>query len=174
MDRNKEFNYTDEQLAEFGEIISLNNIIMTELSRRPRNNGNTVSISQYDIHTLMIIKEHPNITSIELSKKIGRTKSTISTLIFKLYSSGYITKEINPSNRREHCLNLTELGLEICKEHRNQDIAIMKQSLERMLEYCTLEEFETFIRVTRIRNNIFINDMEDIVHTVSSLCEKHM
>ena len=149
--------YTREELAEFGEILFMNKVLLMEYSNKPRDNGDGIIISEYEAHTLLLIKHSPNITSIELARKLGRTKGTVSPLIFKLLSAGYITKEPNSKNRREHLLNVTELGEKVCSMHHMLDAEIMRSTLEEMLKYCTIEEFETFMKVVQIRNNIYSN-----------------
>ena len=150
-----ELPYSDEELARFGEVIFFNKLLMMEFSNRPRDNGNGIVISEYEAHTLLIIQRTSNITSTELAKILGRTKSTLSPLIYKLYTQGYITKEPNPENRREHFLNITPLGEKVCQAHHALDAHIMRYSLQELLKYCTIEEFNTFIKVTEIRNEIF-------------------
>ena len=150
-----EIPYSDEELAEFGDILFQAKLLMMEFSLRSRNNGEEVDLSEYEAHTLLAIRRSPNITSTELAALLGKTKSTLSPLVFKLFSAGYITKEVNPQNRREHLLNITPLGEEVCKTHHRMDAGLMRLSLAQMLKYCTLEEFDAFMKVTRIRNDIF-------------------
>ncbi|MCI8453043.1 MAG: MarR family transcriptional regulator [Lachnospiraceae bacterium] len=150
--------YSDEQLAEFGNILSMNKILMLEFSNRQRAEGAAVRLSEYEAHILLLIRQNPGITSVCLAKKISRTKSTISSLIYKFCTAGYVIKEVNPKNRREHCLTLTSFGEQICADHQRRDAQFMRITLEKLFEYCTPEEFETFIRVTQIRNQIFSNE----------------
>lgn len=157
-DDDKVSQYTDRQLAEFGDILSLNKILMMEFANRKRSSEDGTAISEYEAHILILIQQNPGITSISLAKKISRTKSTVSSLIFKLCTAGYIKKEVNPQNRREHCLTLTDLGNKLCESHHKQDAELMRISLREMLKYCTVEEFETYIRVTKIRNQIFSDE----------------
>ncbi len=154
--------YSDEELAEFGDVLFLAKLLMMEFSLRSRSNGEEIEISEYEAHTLMAIKRSPNITSTELAGLLGKTKSTLSPLIFKMYSLGYITKEVNPKNRREHLLNITPLGKQVCERHHALDAELMRISLTQILKYCTLEEFDAFMKVTRIRNDIFSRLRSDV------------
>ena len=158
--KNHQIKYSKEQLAEFGEIIFLNKILLIESSNRPHDNGEGIVISEYEAHTLLLIKRNHNITAMQVAKKLG-VLSTLSSLIFKLCTAGYITKNVNPKNRREHFLTLTPLGEKVCKIHHALDAKIMRNSLDKMLEYCTLKDFETFIKVTKIRNEIFSSNSDN-------------
>ena len=87
-----EMPYTDAELVEIGDLLFQNKLLLSEVANTPRDNDGML-ISEYEVHTLLFIEQHPNVTSGELAKMLRRDKSTISPLVYKLVTKGYITKE---------------------------------------------------------------------------------
>lgn len=151
--------YTDDELIEFGNLFFENKLLMTEIASTPRNNEGII-LNEYEIHALLFIENNPNITSIELAKIMRRDKSTVSPLVYRLSTEGFITKEVDVTNRRRHLLNITQKGIEACAIHRALDAKIMRRTVSNILEYCTIAEFEAFIKVTRCRNKMFTEQLD--------------
>lgn len=68
-------------------------------------------------HTLDAIGRFQPINSIDITKKSGIPKGTVSKNIKKLTSKGLVTKTSLPNNKKESMLNLTSSGEEIYIVH---------------------------------------------------------
>ncbi|MCT4597023.1 MAG: MarR family transcriptional regulator [Vallitalea sp.] len=79
-------------------------------------------LNEYDLGDL--IPSHGNILTVlyennnkltmkEIANKVGKDKSTITSLINKLIKLGYVTKETNPKDKRVSFIILTDKGKSI-------------------------------------------------------------
>lgn len=59
--------------------------------------------------------ENREITQKELSMKLGAPKTSVNSLIKKQLQAGYIEMRINPQNKREKIISLTESGEHFAK-----------------------------------------------------------
>lgn len=157
--KNADVPYSDDELVEIGDLFFKNKLLLSEIANTPRDNDG-LSISEYEAHTLLFIEQNPDITSAELAKMLRRDKSTISPLVYKLVTEGYITKEIDPANRRRHLLNITPQGAKICASHKKLDAQILRQTVAELLEDCTIEEFRAFVKVIGLRNRMLAEQLD--------------
>jgi DNA-binding MarR family transcriptional regulator len=70
--------------------------------------GMPISVS--DAHALMELLKTPNIDQINLSKKLGLSKSATTRLVQRLKRRGQISRRRNQSDGRAYNLKLTERG----------------------------------------------------------------
>jgi DNA-binding MarR family transcriptional regulator len=71
--------------------------------------GQPIPTSQ--AHTLQVLGQGDGIAQQALTEQLGLDKSTTSRLVAQLVDRGWVAKRINPENRREAQLLLTEQGL---------------------------------------------------------------
>lgn len=116
-----------------------------------RNYGLGYFMSQADIHTLSFIEENPGMTAKQLTELTFKTKGTISTTLSHLEHDGYIEQRINPDNRRERNLYLTEKGKLVCKQHTTYDRQTTAEYLAELAENCTAQEINAFFKVLYYR-----------------------
>lgn len=79
------------------------------ISKLKENGLNSISPSHSDVIFLLI--ETKKLTMKEISRKIDRKKNTVTVLIEKLITLGYVQKNICPSDKRVCYISLTEEGL---------------------------------------------------------------
>ena len=92
-----------------------------------------------------------NVTSTDLMAHFDSPKSTISETLSSLEERGYILFEVNPEDRRQKYLRLTEKGLA-----RFEGVLVLfSQAEEKMTEGLSEEDIATYLRVCeQIRRNL--------------------
>ena len=120
-----------------------------DLMQEPTDYGTGEKLNMLEVHLLTHIDEHPGVTVSELAKLWGRTKGAISQQIKKLEEKKYITKSKDPSNGKQTLLHATTQGNIISEAHRRYDTQDILLTLNALLKHCTLEEIDTFYKVTK-------------------------
>ena len=77
---------------------------------------------------LFAIQENPGITIQKLVVITGNTKESISVSIKRMVKMGFIVRQINPNDKREKQLHLTEQG-----QHLSQTIHLEFDTLNNMM-----------------------------------------
>jgi DNA-binding MarR family transcriptional regulator len=75
---------------------------------RARDGGEAVDLPS--IYVLNVVREHPGIRVSELAGNVGLDASTVSRHIRSLEAVGYLSRVVDPKDRRASCLELTEDG----------------------------------------------------------------
>ena len=70
----------------------------------------------YRIMERSLQKEQAYITQKELCDELDAPKTSINSIIKRQLKTGYIEMEVNPANRREKIISLTEEGKRYAKE----------------------------------------------------------
>ncbi len=100
--------------------------------------------------------ENREITQKELSMKLGAPKTSINSLIKKQLHAGYIEMCINPQNKREKIISLTENG-----EHFSRDLVQpLVQYEEEAMGMLDDRDVETVITVQNKFADILLSKME--------------
>lgn len=81
------------------------------------------------------------LTMKEISEGIHRSKSTVTQLVDKLLKSGYVTKEIDPEDKRFSYIVLTDKGLGIKNDFRE----ISHEVIKKFYKEFTDEEIDTLL-----------------------------
>ena len=85
------------------KLIHLAKIYLNVLSKRVEHLG----VKRY-WYTLSVINANKGaLTQKALSNKLGKDKSAIVNIIDSLTDKGYVYREVNPGDRREHLLKIT-------------------------------------------------------------------
>lgn len=90
-------------------------------------------------------------TMKEIARRIGRDKSTVTSLVNKLEEFGYITKVNCNKDRRTVYLELTEKGLEMEEKYRKISEEVVSRAYADFAE----EEKEELLRLLKKLNNNF-------------------
>lgn len=98
------------------------------------------NMSYKETSYLSEIHIHKGISLVDLSKKMGVTKSAVSQIITKMIKKGYVEKRVSPLDKREFNLFLTENIEEVYKEN---DIALNK-IFDYSLSFISKEEKKIF------------------------------
>ena len=99
-----------------------------------------IGFSQFKI--LMALGWNPNVRQCEIAEKLGQTEAGISRQVKLLKEKGYLTTQINPSNRREHITvptlkgqRLTERAMSVLNNyHAPMFEKLSEKQRERLLE----------------------------------------
>ena len=67
----------------------------------------------HEMRYIMMIYDNPNISQDDLASISGHSKASIAKALKKLEDEKYITRVVNPENRRKYMLRTTEKGDEI-------------------------------------------------------------
>jgi DNA-binding MarR family transcriptional regulator len=70
-----------------------------------------IGFSQYKI--LLILVEGKGTQQRQLATTLGQTEASISRQVKLLQTDGFISSQVNPSNRREHITHLTPKGMKV-------------------------------------------------------------
>lgn len=71
-----------------------------------RENGTEISGGQGRI--LFVLWKNDNLTVSEISRKTSLAKNTVSIVVDKMVQKGIVERTINPDNRRQTIISLTE------------------------------------------------------------------
>jgi len=144
-----------QDLDEKVDAIFRYNMLMTIYASIPRDYGTGNYVNEIEAHTIRFIHRKPGITAKEICHLTYRTKGTISTLLSHLEQKGYILQKINPDNKRERNLFLTEAGEALNEKHSYFDRKTTMEYLLKAAEHCSPEEIDGYFKMTRFRSDYF-------------------
>lgn len=131
------------------------NMLMSIYASTPRDYGTGNFINEIEAHTISFIHRKPGITAKEICRLTYRTKGTISTMLSHLEKDGYIFQKINPDNKRERNIYLTEQGETMYEKHSYYDRKTTMEYLLKAAEHCTPEEIDGYFKMTKFRSDYF-------------------
>ena len=103
------------------------------------------SISISSIIVLSEIKKRKTCQPIELAKKLGYSKSSITAISNKLIRASYITSIADPHDRRKTYFTITTEGIDILKEAE----ILGQKYYETIYSVLTEEELSQYINIQR-------------------------
>jgi MarR family transcriptional regulator for hemolysin len=86
------------------KLIHLGKVYLHVLSKRVEHLG----INRYWYVLSLIAAHDGRLTQKALAEKLGKDKSAMVNIIDFLTEKGYVYREVNPTDRREHLLKVTE------------------------------------------------------------------
>jgi DNA-binding MarR family transcriptional regulator len=105
---------------------------------------------------LAVLKFHPHCSQRTIAEERHLTEAAISRQVEGLMEKGWVVRQENPKNRREHMLELTFEG----KEALKQGIAVMKKEIDKVFSVLQNEEksvintaLDKLIKVIYTKNN---------------------
>ena len=102
-------------------------------------------------------KENMEITQKELSIKLEAPKTSVNSIIKKQLNAGYIEMRVNPQNKREKIISLTENG----ERYAEKLIRPLLQYEEEAVGMLEDREVETIIAAQNKFADILLSKMED-------------
>ncbi len=144
-----------ENLDEKIDIIFRHQMLFSLYRNIPRDYDVGYFMGELEAHILGFIATQPGIVAKEIVKLTYRTKGTISLSLTKLEEQGLIEQHVNPSNKSERNLYLTDKGKEFHKHHKEYDRRLTCDYILRLLEHCTPEEINGFFKVSHYRSDYF-------------------
>lgn len=148
---NKGFHTVIEDLNDKVDIIYRHGLLLENYSGRVRDYGNGYQMSEVEAHTLSYICANGEATVTGMAAYTFRTKGSVSKILKKLESKGLIQRQQKGDNKKWVYFQPTEQGLEFDKAHRSYDRIKTMEMIEALLADCTLEEIESFYKVTALR-----------------------
>lgn len=121
----------------------------------------------YRIMERSLQKEQAYITQKELCDELDAPKTSINSIIKRQLKTGYIEMEVNPANRREKIISLTETG----KQYARELVLPLFQSEEEAAAQFTEQEMTEVIRMQEKFTDALAKSMEEkvsIVHNLSA------
>ena len=117
----------------------------------PRDYGEGFVLSEAEAHTLGYVCEMGETTVTDLADYSFRTKGTMSKMLKNLEEKGYITRTKRDNNRKWVYVAPTERGRKADMVHRAYDRAATSVMIEALLKTCSIEDVESFYKVTQAR-----------------------
>ncbi len=110
-----------------------------------------IQISAGQSGVLFMLRQEKNLKMSELSKLLQIDNSAITRLIDRLEKNEMVKREMNPTDRRQYLISITEKG------KKGIDIVgeIAMQTNEKIKEGFSEEDISVFIRVLRAFENKF-------------------
>lgn len=105
--------------------------------------------------TLLELLGSRSLTIGEIATHFAYTPSAASQLIKKLEKSGYVRREINPSNRREIIVSLEEKGLQYKDKISELDMYIIQKYYNKLSDedlQKLLELYEKLLQISIAQN----------------------
>ena len=104
-----------------------------------------LGLTQAEAHVLAFLAEHAPCSINDLHHSFGHKRSTLTSLLDRLESRGWIRRTAHPTSRRLVQVELTETGGPVA-----QQVALAMRGLqERLLARVGREDAATFVRVLR-------------------------
>lgn len=135
--------------------------LQEDYSTRVRDYGEGCIMSEVEAHILGYICDHEETTVTHLASRIYRTKGSVSKMLKKLEDKGLIERHQKDGNKKWVYFVPTEEGLHINAVHRSYDRVKTMELIEALLKDCTMEEIESFYKVTALRLKYFENKAQD-------------
>ncbi len=110
------------------------------ISQRYYNSKMQEGLTEQEAHALRIVSFRQTISQQLLADRLGVDKSQVTRLAKNLEQKGYITRAINPEDRREKLIASTPAADAV----RAQDLLLTNQFYEWLLSEMSEEEREAF------------------------------
>ncbi|AOR24358.1 MarR family winged helix-turn-helix transcriptional regulator [Clostridium taeniosporum] len=107
-----------DTLEILNELMELSSF-MKKLIIRPTETNSEINISRLQMQTLSVLYKFNSINMTNLAKQLMVTKQQATGIVNNLVKKGYVSRAVNPENRKEILLNNTESGEEMIKMVRS-------------------------------------------------------
>ena len=121
--------------------------------KHPRDYGTGELLYMSEIEAIDAVGRHPGINLTELSEHLGVTKATLSPIVNKLESRGYLSKQATATNSRVKRLLLQEKGVKA-----RQCMGIYANKFNKYMAEVTRDELSNFLRLLQ-KMEMFIDDL---------------
>lgn len=123
------------------KLNNLGRICLNILSRRIKH----LDINRYYYPLTLIYMNNGKLSQKALSELLDKDKSAIVSIIDVLSEQGYVTRVVNPDDRREHLISATEKA----EKDVPQIIAAFKDLNKDITKDISAEDMEIFNKVLR-------------------------
>ncbi|MBQ7096122.1 MAG: MarR family transcriptional regulator [Clostridia bacterium] len=112
------------------------------IAQRYYNSKMEEGLTAQEAHALRIISFRKTTTQQLLADRLGVDKSQVTRLVKKLEQEGYLTRTVNPEDRREKLISATPKADAV----REQDLALTGRFYEWLLSEMNEEEREALAK----------------------------
>jgi MarR family transcriptional regulator, transcriptional regulator for hemolysin len=112
------------------KLIRLGKLYLAELSKVTEH----LDINQYYYVLTLICYHDGKLTQTALADMLGKDKSALVSIIDNLSEKGFVYREVNPADRREHLLKVTEKAKTAVPEIVNAFESMNKNMTENISE----------------------------------------
>lgn len=140
-----------QELNDKVDAVYRHGALQEDYSSEVHDYGNGYLMTEVEAHTLGYICDHEETTVTHLAEFTCRTKGTVSKMMKKLEEKGLITRIQKDGNKKWVYFVPTQEGMEVNRIHRAYDRIKTMEMLEELLKKCTMEEIESFYKVTALR-----------------------
>jgi len=116
-----------------------------------RDYGEGVILTESEAHALGYVCEMGEATVTDLAQYSFRTKGSMSKMLKKLEEKGLVQRVKREDNRKWIYVSATQEGKRANAVHKAYDRAATSVMLEELLKSCTIQEIESFYKVTQAR-----------------------
>ena len=96
-------------------------------------------------HVMVSLHKRGDLTPSEIAEATGKDISTVTSLVTKLVRLGYVSRRVNPQDRRSALLNLTETG----RAHHTAVKRIIDETGQSLCNDIQDKDWDTFQRVLK-------------------------
>lgn len=113
-----------------------------------------------EVRAMIQIEKRASTNLTQLAQIVHRTKGAVSQMIVKLEKMGLVIKKINPENKSEIFLELTEEGREFCKYYHEAEEKIFRTYLDSLDEFsedefkCADRLIDSLLNITVEKNRV--------------------
>jgi MarR family transcriptional regulator for hemolysin len=115
------------------------------------NHMEHLDISRYYYPLTVICCHDGELTQKALAEKLGKDKSIIVKIIDELTEKGFVYRQINPDDRRQHLLGVTDKGKKTVP-HIINEFKHMNRSASQNIPAQDMEAFERVL--TKMKDNL--------------------
>ncbi|HHX00577.1 MAG TPA: MarR family transcriptional regulator [Acholeplasmataceae bacterium] len=101
-----------------------------------------LNLSMNEVHTLEAIANSDEPTMSNIAKKMRITTGTLTTNINRLVNKKYVTRHVDPNDRRRVFLELTDSSREVLKQHDK----FHDEMIESLFQDLPIEEDEVLMK----------------------------
>lgn len=140
MEERKNFNSTIPEFSQESSESLIHRLVylMGQTANKVLSDKFDLNFTQFRI--LMELNYNPDTNQKNIANCVGMTEGGISKAILDLENKGVITSSINPKNRRERHLNLTQEGKTLFKKAA----AELKTISQKIFSALNIQEVENF------------------------------
>lgn len=117
--------------------------------QRIRYEKATVKLTVEESIILNMINEKSNQISQNIVIETGKNKSVVMRMIDSLEQKGLVQRMVNPNDRRENLLTLTEMGEEVRKQYLKMERLLAADLLEGINEEDVLTFFNVVSKIEK-------------------------
>lgn len=148
-----EISFSDivQDLNQKVDAIYRHSALLERYSAISRDYGEGVILTESEAHALGYVCEMGEATVTDLAQYSFRSKGTMSKMLKKLEEKGWVRRTKREGNRKWIYVSATEQGKRANVIHQAYDRAATSIMLEELLKNCSIEDIESFYKVTQLR-----------------------